>query len=233
LKSLEVRAPQPASSKSDEQFWVVRKVAVEQGQYVEAGALLCILADHSELYVEGTAYTQDSPALEQAIKNKQEVAAVIETGDKQPELVEGLKILYAANQVDEQTRVCHFYVPLPNQITSNHETDEGHRFVAWRFKPGQRLKVRVVIDRLPNRIVLPSQAVVEDGAESYVFQRFGDHFDRKPVQVEYRDPYSVVIAQNGGIKPGDIVASSGAAQLQLALKNKSGAGVDPHAGHTH
>ena len=33
--------------------------------------------------------------------------------------------------------------------------------------------------------------------------------------------------------PGDRIALSAAQQLQLALKNKSGGAIDPHAGHNH
>jgi hypothetical protein len=30
-----------------------------------------------------------------------------------------------------------------------------------------------------------------------------------------------------------VVAANGAYQIHLALKNKSGGAIDPHAGHTH
>ena len=43
----------------------------------------------------------------------------------------------------------------------------------------------------------------------------------------------VVIENDGSLFPGDVVAKRGAHQLQMALKNKSGGGVDPHAGHNH
>jgi hypothetical protein len=43
----------------------------------------------------------------------------------------------------------------------------------------------------------------------------------------------VVVANDGTLFPGDRVAMSAAQQLQLALKNKSGGGIDPHAGHSH
>ncbi|MCR9116920.1 MAG: secretion protein HlyD, partial [bacterium] len=69
--------------------------------------------------------------------------------------------------------------------------------------------------------------------EYYVFQQNGDHFDRTPVQVEHQDQFSVVIANDGSLFPGDMVATNGASQLQMALKNKSGGAVDPHAGHNH
>ena len=95
------------------------------------------------------------------------------------------------------------------------------------------MQLDVPVEKWPDRIVLPVDAVAQDGAETYVFVPNGDHFDRRPVHVEYRDRSSVVIANDGTLFPGDIVAISGAQQLQLALKNKSSGGIDPHAGHNH
>jgi hypothetical protein len=69
--------------------------------------------------------------------------------------------------------------------------------------------------------------------ENYVFLSKGDHFDRQPVSIVYRDPEQVVIPNDGTLPPGTRVAMSAAQQLQLALKNTTGGGVDPHAGHTH
>ena len=46
------------------------------------------------------------------------------------------------------------------------------------------------------------------------------------------DP-AVVVANDGAIFPGDTVAMTGAHQMQLALKNKAGGAIDPHAGHNH
>ena len=61
----------------------------------------------------------------------------------------------------------------------------------------------------------------------------GDHFDRIPVAVLARDSISVAIANDGQVWPGQSIAISGAHQLQMALKNKSGDAIDPHAGHNH
>jgi membrane fusion protein, heavy metal efflux system len=74
---------------------------------------------------------------------------------------------------------------------------------------------------------------VEDGAEMYVFRQNGDHFDRTPVHVVYRDHRGLVVANDGSLFPGDVIAAQGAYQMHLALKNKSGGGIDPHAGHSH
>jgi hypothetical protein len=67
----------------------------------------------------------------------------------------------------------------------------------------------------------------------YVYRQNGKQFERVPVHVEYRDRKSVVIANDGTLFPGDVVAANGAYQIHLALKNKSGGAIDPHAGHTH
>jgi hypothetical protein len=51
--------------------------------------------------------------------------------------------------------------------------------------------------------------------------------------VEFRDQFSAVVANDGSLYPGDEIAMNAAHQLLVALKNKSGGGVDPHAGHSH
>jgi multidrug efflux pump subunit AcrA (membrane-fusion protein) len=95
------------------------------------------------------------------------------------------------------------------------------------------MQLRVPVEELPERIVLPTEAVAQDGLENYVFRVNGDHFDRQPVKVDYRDPQWVVVANDGSLFPGEKIALSAAQQLQLALKNKSGGAIDPHAGHNH
>ena len=47
------------------------------------------------------------------------------------------------------------------------------------------------------------------------------------------DEKSAVIANDGALKVGTQVARSAAHYLQMAIKNKAGGAVDPHAGHNH
>ncbi|HWA99342.1 MAG TPA: efflux RND transporter periplasmic adaptor subunit, partial [Pirellulales bacterium] len=126
-----------------------------------------------------------------------------------------------------------FFLLLPNHLVRDFKADDGRRFIGWQYKPGQRLQVRLPVEHWTDRIVLPAEAVVQDGAEMFVFREDGKHFDRMPVHVEYRDPQWAVIADDGSLKVGEQIAMAGAAQLQLALKNRSGGAVDPHAGHNH
>jgi hypothetical protein len=147
-------------------------------------------------------------------------------------LISGLKIFYLSDSVDVRARMFPFYIRLPNQLIRDVKDESGHRFVEWKFKPGQRMQVHVPIETWEDRIVLPVSGVAQDGAETYVFERNGDHFDRVPVHVEYRDDRYVVI-ENDGRLLGSTVTLTGAQQLHLALKNKSGGAIDPHAGHSH
>lgn len=206
---------------------------VQAGQSVETGAPMCVLADLSALYVEALAFEQDAAALTAALSIGGGVTAVFDSANGESELVEGLSIRFLDTQIDPETRTLSAYVELPNRVVRDTSAPDGTRFVAWQYRPGQRLQVRVPVKRMANRIVLPVGAVAREGAENFVFVRKGGHFDRVPVHVEYRDQLTVVIALDGSIVPGDVVARRGAHQMQMALKNKSGGAVDSHAGHSH
>jgi len=211
----------------------VETLKVEQGQHVKAGELLGVLADYSELYVQGKAFEQDLPALDNATANDWPVTAVLGGRDRRRQAVPGLKIVSVSNTVEPDSRAISFYVQLPNKLIRDRRMADGRRFCGWQFKPGQRLEVLVPVERWKDRIVLPLDAVVQDGAESYVFEQNDGHFDRRPVRVEYRDQYSAVLANDGAVAPGKMVVVAGAYQVHLAMKNKSGGAPDPHAGHNH
>jgi hypothetical protein len=161
------------------------------------------------------------------------VSASVLVGDRETDTIADLALLYLADQVDHQSRAFRFYLSLPNEVALDRTTERGHRFVQWRFKPGQRMQLHVPLERWEDRIVLPVEAIVDEGAEMYVYQKNGNHFDRVPVHVEHRDQKSVVVANDGAILPGDVVAGRGAYRMHLTLKNQSGGGIDPHAGHNH
>jgi membrane fusion protein, heavy metal efflux system len=224
--------PSPTTNKSAEKVFQVQHLDVEKGQFVNAGDRLCILTEHSELYIEGKAFEQDAELLNTVLEKGWDVTAVFESEGKKPKLLPGLKVLYVADKIEPDSRMLRFFVRLPNRLLRDTKQEE-QRFISWEFKPGQRLQLRVPVEHWPDRIVLPSDAVIQEGVENYIFQQNGDHFDRRPVHVEYREPSWVVVANDGSVFPGDIVVTSGAQQMQLALKNKSGGAIDPHAGHNH
>ena len=235
LQDLTVFAPSSAENGNGNggRLMQVQELKVERGQHVAVGAPLCTLADHARLHVRGAAFEQDIPRLVAAVRHGWTVTAVFQSPENGRKMVGGLKILYLANEVEMQSRAFYFYVTLPNEVARDTRTGAGQRFIDWKFKPGQRLRLLVPVEPATERIVLPVESVVRDGAEAYVFEYNRDHFDRRIVQVEYRDQDRVVIANDGSLKPGVEVAVAGAYQIHLATKNKGGQAIDAHAGHQH
>lgn len=210
----------------------IERLEVHKGQAVAAGDQLCTLADFSRLFIEGQAFEKDVTSISRTAENDWPVTAVF-SNDETETLVENLQLSYVGNSVDPESRALSFFVDLPNKVIRDETNAEKQRFVSWQFRPGQRLQLRIPVEEWVEQIVLPVDAVVKDGADWFVFQQNGDHFDRVGVHVKYRDQSSVVIDNDGSIYPGDVVARKSAHQMQMAIKNKSGGGADPHAGHNH
>lgn len=234
LKSVAIHAPphHDCSTCRPDHPYHVQSLAVQIGQQVEAGETLCVLADHCELYIEGTAFEADIPYLRHALETNTTIDAYVSASPREESTVRGLKLLYLSDQVDVQSRATHFYVQLPNEIVLDRR-EGGHRFVQWRFIPGQRMELLLPVEQWSDRLVVPAEALVQEGAEYYVYRQSGDQFQRVPVHVEHRDAKSAVIANDGSIFPGEVIAAHGAFQIHLALKNRSGSSSDPHAGHNH
>ena len=211
---------------------IVERLSASKGQGVQAGEMLCSLSDYSSLYIEGKAFEQDAPAIAEVAAKGWPIEALI-PGVSGQESVLDLKLAFVANAVDPQSRTLSFFVNLPNTKLRDDKTPDGQRFVTWKYRVGQRLELRVPVEAWEQQIVLPVDAAVKDGADWFVFQQNGDHFDRVAVHVKHRDQRYVVIESDGAIYPGDVVALRSAHQMQMAIKNKSGAGADPHAGHNH
>ena len=235
LPKLTVAAPpfdEDADHHDIEHLYHVQSIQVKRGQSVSAGQALAVLADHCLLYVEGQAFEDDAKRLVQAAREGWPIdVSTVGDGHSRGETMQ-LKVFYVADQVDRDSRALRFYLTLPNEL-SRDEKDSGHRFVAWNFRPGQRMEVKIPLSQPWNdQIVLPPEAVVDEGAEAFVFEQNGDHFDRVPVHVVYRDKDAIVV-ENDGKLIGSTLAMSGAYQMHLAIKNKAGGGVDPHAGHNH
>lgn len=228
-----VFSPRPVEQGGTRDPYVIQELKVHKGQAVAAGETLCVLADYSRLYIEGLSFERDAVDVMEAQRRGWTVSATFEEAQQTSIVVPDLRIAFLSNEVDAESRTLHFYVDLPNERVRDDLDAEGHRFIAYRYRPGQRLQLRVPVEEWPEQIVLPVAAVAQEGAESFVFHQNGGHFDRAPVHVQYRDHQFVVIANDGSLFPGDVVALRGAHQMLMALKNKAGGGVDPHAGHNH
>jgi len=203
----------------------IQELNVELGQQVQAGQLLANLANHRELYIEGHAFKKEATLLAQAAQKGTEVNVEFTQDDleKWPAPVGPLTIRHLANSIDAVNRTFAFFVPLENQ--SQTYTQDGERFVVWRFRPGQRVRLHIPVEELRDVIVLPSAAVVREGPEAYVFQQNGNLFNRLPVNLLYEDRLHTVIANDGSVTPGLYLAQNSAASLNRVLKAQAASGI--------
>lgn len=210
----------------------VQELAVELGQQVQAGQLLTTLANHRSLYIEGHAFKREAPALENAAQNgwKITVEFAEDDPDHWPPLENTFQIRHLSNSIDVASRTFDFFIPLENQSRSY--MSEGETFVVWRFRPGQRVRLYVPVEKLENVFVLPAESVVREGPEAYVFRQNGDLFNRIAVQVLHEDRLNVVLANDGSIKPGLYFAQNAAASLNRVLKAQASSGMQPGV-HVH
>ena len=211
---------------------VLQNLYAQKGQIVNAGDALCELADYQELLIEGQAFETEASIIAKAKMADWKFTAMLGDGPDAIQ-IENLQLSRIDNEIDPATRTLKFYVELNNELIDEKQSPEGQMHVTWKYRTGQRLQILLPVERWTQQIVLPIDAVVREGLDSYVFQQNGDHFDRIAVHEIYRDQRNVVIANDGVLYPGDVVALRGAHQMQLALKNQAGGAIDPHAGHNH
>ena len=205
----------------------IQELKVSLGDQVQAGQILCLLANHRELYIEGHAFKQDAPFLEQAAQNSWPITVEFaeDAGQTWPTLDQTFTIRHLANSIDAESRTFDFFIPLTNQSRSYQK--DGRTFLVWRFRPGQRARLHVPVEKIEKAIVLPATAVVREGPEAYVFTQNGDLFERHPVHIRHEDRRNVVIASGGAVKPGLYVAQSGAASLNRVVKSQANTGLPP------
>jgi len=233
-EELEAGKPHSQTTARDERkhTLVLQDIQVQKGQSVIAGETLCTLADYEVLLIEGQAFENEAASVAKAKKAGWLLSAVIGTG---PDLerVESLPLSWINNEIDPATRTFKFFATLNNELLDDTRNSTGQRHIAWKYRVGQRMQLGVPVAEWIDQIVLPIDAVVREGADSFVFQQNGDRFERIAVHEKHRDQSFVVIENDGAIFPGDVVALRSAHQMQMAVKSKSGGSVDPHAGHNH
>lgn len=212
----------------------VEELKVQVGEGVQPGQVLAYLASHEALDVEGKAFEQEAPLLHRVAREGAPIQiTVLDAASAWSGDALRAPIRFVSNHVDPATRMLSFYLPLEN--TSREMTGpQGARRI-WRFRPGQRVRLGVPVERLEGVFVVPRDAVVREGLEAYVFRVNGNVLERKAVHVRYEDQNDVVLANDGSVTVGNVLAVNAAAALNRALKTQDageGHGHDHH-GHEH
>jgi hypothetical protein len=210
----------------------LQSLRVELGEQVVAGQVMCDLGDHRSLLLEGRGFKEDLPLIQQAASKNLPIEVRFEIPDSGtwPPLPAQLRLHRVANSIDAETRTFAFDMILENQWQTY--SRDGKSRLLWRFRPGDRARLFVAVERLDDVFVVPQAAVVREGPEAYVFRQNGDLFDRRPVHVLVEDRTSVVIANDGSIRPGFYIAQNAAASLNRVLKAQLASGIPANV-HVH
>lgn len=221
----------PPTILADEQVYEVQELKVELGQQVVAGQTLCLIANHRSLAIEGRAFRDETRLLERSVKDGWPVDVDFEEDGEAgwPSLDQTFFIHHIANSIDPTTRTFAFLLRLENQVRTVER--DGRTQLLWRFRPGQKLRLLVRAEKLENVFVVPADAVVQEGAEVFVFTQNVNTFERKGVHLLLRDGKNAVIANDGSLLPGSFVAQSAAAQLNRMVK--AGSSGVPRGYHIH
>ena len=225
--------PQPgAKSGSSGSAFEVQELKVELGQQVQAGQTLCLLANHQSLSIEGRAFRDETTLLERSVKAgwPVEVDFQEEGAADWGDVNQTFRIRHMANTIDPVNRTFAFQMPLENQ--SRVIEDEARTQTLWRFRPGQKVRLMVRVEKLDGVFVLPADAVTREGPEAFVFTQNVNTFARKPVRILLQDRKQVVLANDGSLSPGTYVVQGGAAQLNRLVKAGGSSGV-PKGYHIH
>jgi membrane fusion protein, heavy metal efflux system len=218
----------------------IQKLNVGVGQQVNAGDALCLLSNHAALAIEGRAFRDETRLLERSVEENWPVEVDFQEDNaaEWPPIVTAFTITHISNTIDPQTRTFAFLLPLTNQ--SKTITHGGKTQRIWRFRPGQKVRLNIRVERLDNVFVLPADAVSREGPEAYVFTQNGNTFERKSVHVLFQDREHAIIANDGTFptysKDNEhltIAAVVRGAAAQLNRMTQAGTSSVPKGYHIH
>ncbi len=175
------------------------------GAVVDPSTQLMTLLDSATLCIDADIYEKDIAR----IKKDQEVH--ISVPAYPGETFHG-KIHYIGDVVHPETRTITVRTTVENQD--------------YRLKPGMFADIRILLHQTENAMVIPKEAVLDDGDRKMVFVREDDHYVYRPVITGTAFNGSIEIT--AGLKIGDTVVLEGNYQLKSHLYQD----IISH-GHTH
>jgi membrane fusion protein, heavy metal efflux system len=222
-----------AGPSPDAVTYEMQELKIELGQQVPVGQTLCLLANHQKLAIEGQAFPDETALLERAVREGWPVEADFQEppGSGWSAGEHTYQISHLANTIDPEQRTFAFRMPLENE--SRVVERGGRSQKLWRFRPGQRVRLRVKVEMMDKDkvFILPADAVARDGPEAFIFTQNVNTFERRPVRVLVAERDRVVIANDGSLPAGVFVAQSAAAQLNRMAKSQTN--TAPKGYHVH
>jgi multidrug efflux pump subunit AcrA (membrane-fusion protein) len=95
------------------------------------------------------------------------------------------------------------------------------------LRPGLLADIEIIVEKIPNAIHIPTQAVFEKDGKPVVYVRTGGRFEERVIRLAKRSESTMVISE--GLKPGEEVALSNPTAIGSKKQGtgKSGGGTGP------
>lgn len=169
---------------------IIIERSISLGGTVEPNKTLFRIADLSKVIVEGDVFESDVSK----VKLGQDARIRL---DAYPNRIFIGKVTFVASQLDPRKRTLHLWVSVDNK--------EG------LLKPELFARVALVIKPSREVLTIPLEAVIDDGAEKFVFVKNGNQFIRRDVATGVSDDQYVEITD--GLRPGEKVVTDGNRQV--------------------
>lgn len=218
----EIKAPGGADRR-----WVVQTVERQDGQSFEAGDVLLQLLDLEVMHLRAVAVGDEQRALREACARGDSLRAepLLEgSGPKLADLHFERLVEPGAGEGDRTIAL----LSVANHLLGT----EGAAARSYALRSGMRYRVFVPLRRYESVFVVPAGAVTRRGPDEIVLVEIDGEFVPHPVHVLHRTAEEVVLADDGAIEPGEVVVTSGAFDLAIALE-VAGGGGDAHHHHHH
>ena len=204
LRQLAVRGrPNPVVTYFSPQTGTVQTLAVVQGQYVAEGSPLLTLTNLATVWVEAQLYPKELSQLPLGQTVTVQVAG-------QAGATQG-RVVFRSPELSGASQVALVRVAVPNP--------------AGRLRPGAQANVLLpasVASAAATAVLrLPQEAVVRDGAASYVWRQIGERRYRR-VRVTVGEGTAAAVPVLAGLRAGDQVVVSGAYLLQSEYSLRQG-----------
>lgn len=184
---------------------VIEKI-VQQGQYVNVGDVLFNIADLSTVWVEVEVYENDFPFIKVG-----QNADIVSQSYPGRTLTGRVSFIYPF--LDPKTRTVKVRVEMPNP--------------GGKLKPDMFVNATVKVP-LGDSLVVPISALIDTGTRQVVWVEIKQGvFEPRDVKVGAREGDSIQVL--AGLKPGEVVASSGGYLIDSEAQLKGGNG--PLEGH--
>ena len=169
---------------------IVTERNISLGGTVEPNNTLFRIVDLSRVIVVGEVFESDVSK----VKIGQDARIRLEA---YPDRVFTGKVTFVASELDPVKRTLHLWVSVDNKEEL--------------LKPELFAEVTLVIEHSREVITVPVGAIIDDGAEKFVFVKNGKRFVRQDVAIGIRDDRYIEITD--GLYPGDEVVTDGNRQI--------------------